>query len=78
MDFGLVANVRAGCISSKVALQVPHWKIVMPETMTLQSIDLERAELASVASALSKYPRLVSLLRYLGEQYFAGKRDQIN
>jgi len=50
----------------------------MPETMTLQSIDLERAELAAVASALSKYPRLVSLLRYLGEQYFAGKRDQIN
>jgi len=78
LDFGLVANVRAGCISSKVALQVPHWKIVMPETMTLQSIDLERAELAAVASALSKYPRLVSLLRYLGEQYFAGKRDQIN
>ena len=50
----------------------------MPETSTISSIEEERAELNAVANALSKYPRLVSLVGYLAEQYFAGKCDEIS
>ncbi|MFZ1087381.1 MAG: malectin domain-containing carbohydrate-binding protein [Terracidiphilus sp.] len=40
--------------------------------------DEERAELEAVAAALSRSPRLVRLVRYLGEKYFLGEIDQLH
>jgi hypothetical protein len=40
--------------------------------------DLERAELEAVMAALSRSPRLVRLVRYLGEKYFQGEIDQLH
>lgn len=50
----------------------------MPETLTLTSLETERAELEAVTKALARYPRLSHLALYLGEMYFAGKSDEIN
>lgn len=40
--------------------------------------DEERAELEAVAAALSRSPRLVRLVRYLGEKYFQGEIDELH
>jgi len=50
----------------------------MPEILAPSFLDAEHAELASVTAALAKYPRLSSLVSYLGEMYFSGKHDEIN
>jgi Malectin domain len=43
----------------------------------LSSADEERAEIATVMEALARSPRLVHLLRYIGEKYFRGESDQL-
>lgn len=40
--------------------------------------EAERAELECVVEALAKWPRMSSLLRYMGERLFSGASDQIN
>ncbi len=49
----------------------------MPETGVLFSAEEERAEIATVAEALTRSPRLAHLLRYMGEKYFRGEIDQL-
>jgi hypothetical protein len=43
----------------------------------LSSAEEERAEIATVADAFVRSPRLVHLLRYMGEKYFRGESDQL-
>lgn len=43
----------------------------------LSPAEEERAELEAVALALARSPRLVNLLRYMGEKYFRGEGDQL-
>jgi len=50
----------------------------MPENFGPPSRDEERAELEAVAAALTRSPRLVRLVRYLGEKYFQGEIDQLH
>ncbi len=50
----------------------------MPEISEPSLIDAEHAELEAVAVALSRSPRLVRLVRYLGEKYFLGEIDQLH
>ncbi len=50
----------------------------MPGQLGASIRDEERAELESVASALARSPRLVRLVRYLGEKYFLGEIDQLH
>lgn len=40
--------------------------------------EAERAELENAIEALRRWPRLASILRYLGEKYFAGEVDQLH
>jgi hypothetical protein len=43
----------------------------------LSSAEEERAEIATVTEAFARSPRLVHLLRYIGEKYFRGESDQL-
>ena len=43
----------------------------------VSSSEEERAEIATVAEALVRSPRLVHLLQYMGEKYFRGESDQL-
>ena len=43
----------------------------------LSSAEEERAEIATVTEAFARSPRLVHLLRYIGEKYFRGETDQL-
>lgn len=43
----------------------------------VSSAEEERAELEAVALALARSPRLVNLLRHMGEKYFRGESDQL-
>ena len=43
-----------------------------------QRVEAERAELQRVVEALSRWPRLSQLLRYMGEKLSAGEVDQLN
>jgi hypothetical protein len=49
----------------------------MLEGGVLSPAQEERAELEAVAEALSRSPRLVSLLAYMGEKYFRGESAQL-
>jgi hypothetical protein len=40
--------------------------------------EAEREELESVIEALARWPRLASLMRYMGEKYFSGDVDQLH
>lgn len=42
------------------------------------SEEMERSEFESVLESLAGSPRLASLLRYMGDNYFAGKSEQLN
>jgi hypothetical protein len=50
----------------------------MPENTASSLLEAERAELEAVAEALAKSPRLLRLVRYLGEKYFLGEIDQLH
>jgi hypothetical protein len=50
----------------------------MPEHSDPVIRDEERAELEAVVAALSRSPRLVRLVRYLGDKYFQGETDQLH
>jgi hypothetical protein len=50
----------------------------MPQYSDPSFQDAERAELETVAAALSRSPRLVRLVRYLGDKYFLGEIDQLH
>lgn len=50
----------------------------MAENRSAPSQDEERAEFEAVTTALAKSPRLVRLMRYLGEKYFKGESDQLH
>lgn len=43
----------------------------------VSSSEEERAEIATVAAAFVRSPRLVHLLQYMGEKYFRGETDQL-
>lgn len=49
----------------------------MQTSGVLSSAEEERAEIATVAEALARSPRLAHLLRYMGEKYFRGESDQL-
>lgn len=51
---------------------------MVPQNPLSQSVDEERAELERVVEALSQWPRLSRLLRYMGEKLFSGEVDQLN
>ena len=50
----------------------------MPQDQNAQSVEAERAELERVVEALARWPRLSSLLQYLGDKYFTGQFDKLN
>ncbi len=50
----------------------------MPGQSEPSNREEERAELDAVAAALSRSPRLVRLVRYLGDKYFQGEIDQLH
>lgn len=50
----------------------------MPQDLTAQVTDAERAELERVVAALAKWPRLSHLLQYIGDKFFSGQIDQLN
>jgi len=50
----------------------------MQDNSSLTSHEAERSELAAVAEALSRAPRLSRLLLFLGEKYFEGQSDQLH
>src|SRR5690242_7468916 len=56
----------------------PTGSSVVPQNPLSQSVDEERAELERVVEALSQWPRLSRLLRYMGEKLFSGEVDQLN
>jgi hypothetical protein len=60
---GIMADQRTGFI---------------PERSDPALRDEERAELEAIAVALARSPRLVRLVRYLGEKYFLGQIDQLH
>jgi hypothetical protein len=49
----------------------------MQASGVLSSAEEERAEIATVAEAFVRSPRLVHLLQYMGEKYFRGETDQL-
>src|ERR1041384_4069399 len=49
----------------------------MPQDIS-QASDAERAELERVLEALIKWPRLVVLLRFMGDKFFSGKADELD
>jgi Malectin domain len=49
----------------------------MQGTGVVSSGEEERAEIATVAEAFVRSPRLAHLLRYMGEKYFRGESDQL-
>jgi hypothetical protein len=49
----------------------------MPQDIS-QVSDAERAELERVLEALIKWPRLVVLLRFMGDKFFSGKADELD
>ncbi len=49
----------------------------MQTSSVLSSAEEERAEIATVAEAFARSPRLAHLLRYMGEKYFRGESDQL-
>jgi hypothetical protein len=49
----------------------------MQGTGVVSSAGEERAEIATVAEAFVRSPRLVHLLQYMGEKYFRGETDQL-
>ena len=49
----------------------------MPQKPFAQSVDEERAELERVVEALTQWPRLSRLLRYMGEKLFSGEVDNL-
>jgi hypothetical protein len=50
----------------------------MPLDRKAQLSEAERAELERVVEALSRWPRLSQLLRYIGEKLFSGEINEIN
>ena len=50
----------------------------MPLDRKARPAEAERAELERVVEALSRWPRLSQLLRYIGDRLFSGELDQIN
>src|ERR1700740_3387705 len=52
-------------------------RVTMLEGGVLSPAQEERAELDAVAEALSRSPRLASLLAYMGEKYFRGESAQL-
>src|ERR1051326_544983 len=49
----------------------------MPQDIS-QVSEAERAELERVLEALIKWPRLVVLLRFMGDKFFSGKADELD
>ena len=49
----------------------------MPSSRVLSPADPKRAELEAVAEWLTRSPRLVKLLQYMGEKYFQGESDHL-
>ena len=49
----------------------------MQTSGVVSSSEEERAEIATVAEAFVRSPRLAHLLRYMGEKYFRGESDQL-
>src|SRR5580700_9294669 len=50
----------------------------MPLDRKAQLSEAERAEFERVVEALSRWPRLSQLLRYIGEKLFSGEINEIN
>jgi hypothetical protein len=50
----------------------------MPENSSPPSQEAERDEFEAVSEALARSPRLLRLVRYLGERYFQGEIDQLH
>lgn len=50
----------------------------MSQNPMVSPSEAERKELESVIEALGRWPRLASLMRYMGEKYFSGEVDQLH
>lgn len=55
-----------------------RWVAKMPQNPSATIAEEERAELESVIGALSRWPRLSELLRYIGDKVLNGAVDEIN